>query len=92
MGGNRQESYCSFEIGAGDDGALAAFLGAALFKLKPRRDFLLELRATGGSLMFYVFWYPNGDTGDVFTVPLLNDLADMGIELGINVYDDRPVE
>jgi hypothetical protein len=40
--------------------------------------------------MFHVFWYPNGDTGEVFGTELLRNMAKMGIEAGINVFDDRP--
>lgn len=39
--------------------------------------------------MFYVFWYPTGDTGEMFGTELLLDMAEMGVELGINVYEDR---
>lgn len=38
--------------------------------------------------MFYVSWYTNGDTGEVFETALLKDMADLGIELGINAYAD----
>ena len=88
--GVRRENYCSFDITDGDDGELAACLRAALDYLKPQRDFLRQMSINGGSLMFYVFWYPNGDTGEVFSTSLLQDMSDLGIELGINVYDDRP--
>ncbi len=87
--GIRQESYCTLDIGSGDDGELAKCLSSAVDSLKPRSKFLRQMRATGGSLMFYVFWYPNGDTGEVFETPLLRDMANLGIGLGINVYDDR---
>lgn len=40
--------------------------------------------------MLYAFWHPNGDTGEVFRTDLLRRMADLGIELGINVFDDRP--
>jgi hypothetical protein len=92
LGGFRDESYCGFEIGSGNDGALASFLNRAMLKLKPVREALRELRATGGSLTLVVTWYPNGDTGENFSMPLLREMTDMGIELGINVYDDRGSE
>lgn len=87
--GLRKESYCNFPIGAGGDGELAACLRAALDELASKGSFLQEIGATGGSLMFYTYWYPNGDTGEVFGATLLQTMADLGIELGINVYDDR---
>jgi hypothetical protein len=87
--GRRKESYCTYEIGGADDGELAQCLRKAVDKLGGHREFLRKLRSTGGSLMFYIFWYPNGDTGEVFDTDLLLKMADLGIELGINVYDDR---
>jgi hypothetical protein len=40
-------------------------------------------------MMFYIFWYPNGDTGEVFETALLLKMAELGIDFGLNVYDDR---
>jgi hypothetical protein len=88
--GVREESYCTFDIGSGDDGEIARCLSTALEGLRAEAEFLRHLRDAGGSLMFYVYWYPNGDTGELFATDLLRDMAEMGIELGINVYDDRP--
>lgn len=86
LGGVREESYCAFDIGSGNDGALAECLDAAVARLQPARDFIRQMRATGGSLMLYVSWYPAGDTGEVFGAALLRDMADLGIALGLNVY------
>lgn len=92
LGGTRKESYCAFEIGGGEDGELARCLLNAVDGLKAHRAYLHEIRSTGGSLMFYIFWYPNGDIGEVFETDLLFTLSDLGIDLGINVYDDRRAE
>jgi hypothetical protein len=54
-----------------------------------KREFIRNLCTTGGSAAFYVFWYPNGDTGEVFEAPLLLALGEVGIALMLNVYDDR---
>jgi hypothetical protein len=82
-------SYCSFDIADGDDGELARCIRAATERLEEHADFFREIRQTGGSAMFYIFWYPNGDTGEVFDVDLLLKIAQLGIDIGINVYDDR---
>lgn len=92
LGGIRPESYCSFVLGAGENGALARCLDTAVEMLTPRGDALREIAKTGGSTNFFVFWYPNGDTGEVFTAILLRRIADLGIDLGINVFDDRARE
>jgi Domain of unknown function (DUF4279) len=90
LGGVREESYCAFNIGSSDDGALSECLQTAVARLKREGDFLREIRATGGSLMFYVSRYTSGDTGEVFETGLLKDMAELGIELGINAYGVSP--
>jgi hypothetical protein len=53
LGGVRDESYCTFDIGEGEDGELAKCLDLGLSKLEANKEFSSEVRATGGSLMFY---------------------------------------
>lgn len=89
LDGVHEESYCSFDIGKGGDGELAACLMWAVDQLKVHHQFLEELRSVGGSARFLAFWYPNGDTGEAFKTDLLLAMAHLGIELDINVYDDR---
>lgn len=86
LGGMREESYCAFDMGSGDDGALAECLDVAVARVKPARELLRQMRASGGSLTFFVSWFSTGDTGEVFGADLLAEMADLGIELGINVY------
>ncbi len=84
-----KESYCCFEFGEGEDGELANCLRKAIGELRRYKPFLQQIRASGGSLEFFVFWYPNGDTGGSFDPELLGEMAELGITLGINVYDGR---
>jgi hypothetical protein len=88
--GTRRDTYCNFIVGEGDDGELASCLAEAVDALMPHKGHLAELHRTGGVLSFYVFWYPNGDTGETFKTELLQKLASLNIDLGLNVYDDRP--
>jgi hypothetical protein len=88
--GTRSESYCNLQVAEGDDGRLPDCLSYAVDTLGAHQDHLAEACRTGGSLSFYVFWYPNGDTGAVFSPDLLGKMASLGIALGLNVYDDRP--
>ena len=48
--------------------------------LRPRAAGLRELRATGGTVSFYVFWHPNGDTGETFDDGLLLEMGELGPE------------
>ena len=90
MGGTRRETYCNFVVGDGDDGELAVCLEEAVDVLALHKGHLAEVRRTGGALNFYIFWHPNGDTGEVFRADLLAKIASLNIDLGLNVYDDRP--
>ena len=90
LGGIRKETYCTFDIGSGADGRLAECLQGSVSSLKAHAAFLRSIDETGGSCLFYVYWYPNGDTGALFDADLLNSLAELKIQLGINVFDDRP--
>ncbi len=80
--GTYDHSYCAFEIGEGDDGKLADLIRQALKTLEPSAAFISELRRTGGKLNFYIGW-PLGETGEIFDVTLLAEMARLGIDLGI---------
>jgi len=92
IGGTRSQSYCTFRVEKGDDGELAACLSRTTDALAVHREHLAELRRSGGRLSFYVYWYPNGDTGEVFSAELMAKMASLGIDFGLNVYDDRSEE
>jgi hypothetical protein len=80
--GHYDTTYCAFDLGAGGDGELAERLRGAVAMLSPKRDYLLSLRATGGTLNFFVTWTV-GERGEMFDCALLSDLASLGIDLGI---------
>jgi hypothetical protein len=89
LAGVYRDSYCTFDLGGGEDGEVAEHILRSLEGLTPKREFIRDVSTTGGSAAFYVFWYPNGDTGEVFEAPLLSALGEAGIALMLNVYDDR---
>lgn len=82
LGGIRSQTYCAFNIGGGEDGELAFCLRRAVDELKGSQSFFHELRSTGGSLNFLVSWW-TGERGENFNVALLADMAELGIDLGI---------
>lgn len=89
LGGARSESYCSLKIAQGDDGELMDCLARAVDVIQTNRSRWDDFRRTGGRLSFYVFWYPNGDTGTELGADLLGKMAALEIDLGINVYENR---
>jgi hypothetical protein len=80
--GHYDATYCAFDLGAGDNGDLAERLRVVVTSLFSKRDFLLHLRATGGSLNFFITWTV-GERGEMFDRSLLSDIASLGIDLGI---------
>jgi len=87
LGGTRKDSYCLFEVERGEDGEVARSLGNAVDLLMPRKANLLALRASGGTISFYVFWQAEGDTGEVMNLTLLANMVELGIELDLNVIE-----
>jgi len=83
--GNQRETYCVFRLGSGEDGELAKCLWNAVKILKPRRQYLNWLRETGGRTNFYVSWTV-GSRGEVFDTLLLTEIAQLGIDLGIEPF------
>lgn len=77
-----RETYCAFHIGRGEDGELARLLGKAVAELEGVRTLFRDLRETGGSINFYVTWTA-GEHGEVFDAALLSNIAQLGIDLGI---------
>lgn len=89
LGGIRSESYCSLKVANGHDAGLAACLAQAVDLISADDKRWVDFRQTGGRLSFYVFWYPDGDTGALFDAGLLGKMAALGIDLGLNVYEDQ---
>ena len=80
--GNYRESYCVFDLVDSEDGQLAACLRRTLAELEHVAEFIGDLRRTGGTVGYYVSWFP-GDHGEVFDTDLIADMARLGISLGI---------
>ncbi len=54
--------------------------------LLPHREFLHRLRAEGGRAEFFIGWFFDGNSGDVFDCELLARLADLKIDLSLDMY------
>jgi hypothetical protein len=65
---------------------LSVLLGRALDQLAPHRPFFQRIRSQGGTIEFFVGWFFDGDSGDVFDCDLLARMADLKIDLSLNVY------
>jgi Domain of unknown function (DUF4279) len=92
--GDWRESYwTSGDVakGAWPDIASADALNRLLDQLSEHHDFFHRIRAEGGRTEFFVGWYFLGNSGDVFHYDLLARMADLKIDLSLDVYPpDQP--
>ena len=84
--------WCSESID-GDGFDLASTLESSLESLESHRSFLTDFNSTGGKTEYFIGWYTDGrNTGEIFHSGLLQRLADLRIDLALDVYGlDQPV-
>jgi hypothetical protein len=54
--------------------------------LAPHCHFLHGFRSQGGTIELFVGWFLDGPSGDVFDCDLLARLADLKIDLSLDIY------
>lgn len=79
-------SYCVFRFDVPADVSLADFIKAKNASLLARRDFLVDLRKSGGTVEYFVGWYSGANSGELFDWQLLKELADLRVDLALDVY------
>ncbi len=84
--GTYDSTYCSFRLDHPTDMRLADFLSQCNKRFRPYQEFFKKIRSTGGSLDYFVGWYSNASSGELFSANLLSELADLKIDLGLDVY------
>ena len=88
MKGTYAESFWTVTLAEGQwpEMALPAVISDLLDQLAARKDFFRQLRAEGGKAEFFVGWFFDGQSGDVFSCDLLARMADLKIDLSLDVY------
>jgi Domain of unknown function (DUF4279) len=86
LGGFRDSSYCSIDLGPTSREPLSTKIEAALTLLKPHRAILRELSSSGGLVSFFVRWFCDEDTGERFNWQTLEGMTDLRIALDLNIY------
>lgn len=85
IGGMREDSRCSFEFGQPEEPLLDKISSALAF-LKPHREILQEMSSSGGQISFYIGWFLERDTGEVFNGMIWQAMAEMRIDLDLAMY------
>src|SRR5262249_16057087 len=57
-----------------------------LDQLEAHKHFFPQIRSEGGKVELFVGWFFDGQNGDVFTHDLLYRMADLKIDLSLDVY------
>jgi hypothetical protein len=84
--GTYETTYCLFDLQHSKKIGLADFLRKYNLKLYRHKEFLNSIRSTGGSLEYFVGWYSDQDSGEIFDLKLLNQLVELGMDLSIAFY------
>ena len=79
-------TYCSFRLDRPDGLELSDFLKYWNDFFLKYMKFFNEINSTGGRLEYFIGWYSNKNSGEVFDVSLLKDLVALKIELAIDFY------
>ena len=83
--GSQPMTYWSARLDA-ETASLADALQRACGMLRPHKRFLDEILDTGGRLEFFVGWFSGSNSGEVFPRLLLGEIAELGIDLALDVY------
>jgi len=86
IGGLREDSYCSIELGPTSRESISKKVEAALTLLEPHRALLRKLSSTGGTVSFFVGWFCESDTGERLSAQVVERMARFRIALDLNVY------
>ncbi len=85
--GTYHETYCCFELEAGNDSLVKA-LQNMNSKLQLCGLFLREIRETGGGMEYFIGMYFERNTGEVFDCALMGELSELGISLALDLYGE----
>lgn len=86
LGGTNADTYATFALSEGT-GWLAEALADAAERMAPHRDLFAAWRAEGGSVEFFVGWFPEGgNSEDRFEPELLARLGELGLRLSLDIY------
>jgi hypothetical protein len=92
--GQNRETYWTAHLveGRWPPARLPVLLGQALDQLAPHRDFFHGICSQGGTIELFVGWFfDDQNAGDVFDCDLLARMADLRIDLSLDVYGPAPV-
>jgi hypothetical protein len=94
LGGNYSHSYWTarFAEGRWPGRSLAEAMSDLVDQLQARKDFFRQISSGGGKAELFVGWFFEGRGGVVFDCDLLSRMADLGIDLSLDIYPPNQAE
>jgi hypothetical protein len=86
LGGVREDSYCSMDLGTYKRMNVADALGKCLEQLKPSKRKLQKLVRSGGTVSIAIGWFCKGDVGASIPTSIVETLSKLGITLDLYIY------
>ena len=84
--GNYDSTYCSFDLKKTDDIDLLSFLKTWNDKLDIHKLFFEKIVFSGGNIEYFIGWYSDGNSGEIFDIELMKKLVALNINLSIDYY------
>lgn len=81
-----EETYCCFKLQHPKNQGLADFLIKVSAQFEVHSEFFKRIRSTGGTIEFFIGWYSDKNSGEVFDWELLAKLAEFRINLSMDFY------
>lgn len=87
--GINKETYCVFDLDekSGDD--LESTLCTLTKQFRSFESFLKKIRATGGSIEYFIGLFVKRNTGVALDGSLMAQLANLGIDLSFDIYESQ---
>jgi hypothetical protein len=91
--GRYDRSYWSSPFTPPDDSDVGEFLGRTVESLRQHRSFFRHIRDTGGDVELFIGLFADGvNIGATLAHDLLAALGELGIDLGLDIYDYKTEE
>jgi hypothetical protein len=89
--GINRETYWTARLVEGEwpPTALPVLISDLLAQLALHRSFFHRIRSEGGAVEFFVGWFFEAQSGDVFDCNLMARMADLKIDLSLDVYPNQ---
>jgi hypothetical protein len=86
--GRWPDTYWTAKLAGGEwpQKPLVGAISGVLDQLAAHEDYLHRFRSQGGKIELFIGWFFEGQSGDVFSHHLLARLADLNIDLSLDVY------